>query len=182
MTRSGSDATLDEAIARELARQSGDSHAVSSLDDALTRLARDCWSRAEAMSASQVVATTARAERDAAPLITAGQSWAVWFMAQRLFDTSVSDPAKRCVGECEKPADAPPSWHCPVPRDPTHGVCARSLVFPYRHETHDGNGHLRRVENQTKAANAIVGGFARIGIHQTVSAVRQILSRFPARH
>ena len=95
---------------------------------------------------------------DDAPRITPGQCWAVWFMAQRLFDTSVSDPAQRCVDDCEKPAGVLPSWHCPAETDLTHAACARSLVFPYRHVTHDGRGHTRPVENRAKAATAIVRG------------------------
>ncbi|MBE3071713.1 MAG: hypothetical protein IMZ67_01945 [Acidobacteria bacterium] len=190
MDRSGSEATLDEAIARELARHSPDSKAERSLDDALADLARDCWSRAEAMTDPIDVATAARVAIEAAVAcaprtkvhVTKRQCWAVWFMAQRLFDISVYDSAHRCVGECEKPTDAPPSWHCPAADDPTHAACALSLMFPYRHVSHDGSGHLTRVENQAKAAAAIVRGFARIGIYQTISAVRQILKRFPDRH
>jgi hypothetical protein len=196
-------------------------------DDALARLARDCWIRAEPLIEPTNVEAAARAaviaakrhhqhqevrriERDfsartkrplrrAANPLTHRQHWAVRLMAERLFDTSVYDPELRCVGACEKkPKNARPGWHCPAADDPTHAACGESLVFPYHHETHDGAGRKKRVCNQAKAAEAIVRGFACggaraaergddcdfpcNGIHLTVSAVRQILTRFLEKH
>jgi hypothetical protein len=171
-------ATLDEAIARELARHSSDPQAACSLDDALTDLARECWRRAEAMTDPQAVATAVCVNVDTP------QCWAVWFMAQHLFDMSVYDPARRCVGACEPPSDARPGWPCPAADDTTHAACARSLVFPYRHTTHDRKrpGHLTRVGNQSAAATAIVRGFKHLGFFLTISAVRQILTKFSETH
>lgn len=156
-------------------------------DDALAQLARDCWNQAEPLADPTVVEAAARHhqhhEARRPNPVTHREHWAIWLMAQRLCDTSVYDPARRCVGECEKkPEDAPPGWHCPVADDRTSVACARSLVFPYRHVTHAGAFHTRPVENQRQVAKAIARGLACIGKHHTVHAIRQSLRRFPEKH
>jgi len=85
MNRSRSEGAFDEAIAHELMRYSSDLQDLLSLDDALAHLAHESWNRAEAMADQVAVHDT--------PQITPRQDWAAWFMARRLFDTSVSDPA-----------------------------------------------------------------------------------------
>lgn len=86
---------------------------------------------------------------------------AVRLMAQRLFETSVYDPALRCTGTCERPDDAPPAWMCPSENDITRERCAKSLVFPWSDEKHDEAGNVVLTGNKNKAAHAIVRGFTR---------------------
>lgn len=62
---------------------------------------------------------------------------AIWFMTQRLFETSIYDQATKCKGDCLRPKNARPSWHCPSADDPTRLECANSLVFPYLITQHD---------------------------------------------
>lgn len=96
---------------------------------------------------------------------------AIWLMSQQLFDLSVYAPALRCLKKC----DAPSNWHCPSRLDATRAQCARSLVFPYRHQS--------RACDINKAARAIIIGFTKADIHVlTTDAVRKAIERFPDKH
>lgn len=100
---------------------------------------RECWERAEALSAPPLDETTAPAALAAAvnfaadtdrrrhvgvrrvledilrsgrrlvatvDTFTARLHWTYWFMAQRLFETSIYDPARRCTVRARKPFNA----------------------------------------------------------------------------
>ena len=116
---------------------------------------------------------------------------AIWLMTQRLFETSIYDPATKCQGECLRPMNARPSWHCPSADDPTRSACANSLVFPYLITKHDHEGGVLYAGNQQKAARAVVRGFEVAGVcrqpngdlhHPTEEAVRKVIARFPDSH
>jgi hypothetical protein len=51
-----------------------------------------------------------------------------WLMANRLRDTTVFDPDRRCRTACERPQD------CRSVNDPAQVRCVKSLIFPYDRE------------------------------------------------
>lgn len=107
--------------------------------------------------------------------------WTYWLIAQRLCETSVPDPARRCAGPCESPQI------CPSAKNGTRTLCAQSLVFPFLHSAGGRTGW-----NLHKTALAIIRGLERAAVVREPTsgapfqleapAVRQALQRFLSRH
>lgn len=110
---------------------------------------------------------------------------AIWLMAQRLFETSLYDPRRRCASMCQAPDGPHARARCPAVDDPSRTECVRSLVFPYLKVSGDSF-----VPNVDKTAKAIVKGFELADIRQTngdpywpsPDAVRKVIARFPRSH
>lgn len=111
---------------------------------------------------------------------------AIWYMAQRLYETSVYDPTLRCRGKClGAPTDQPNRWECPGQHSRQRAACTRSLTFPYLRKTTKGY-----VANVDKTAKAIVHGIELAMIRQpngqywvpTTEAVRKVIVRYPETH
>lgn len=110
----------------------------------------------------------------------------IWYMAQRLYETSVYDPALRCRGKClGSPPGRSIAWVCPGQNSRQRATCARSLTFPYLKQTRAGY-----VANVDKTAKAIVRGIELAKIRQpngqcwvpTNDAVRKAIVRYPETH
>jgi hypothetical protein len=202
----------DELIARELARHYSHDRVTNSLDAALRAVARACWVRAGETLNPYEDETTARAHilraldraaktgwefREARRVFTKGRfviprthrdpvnqrlSRTYSLMATCLWETAISDPARQCRADCERPGS------CEAETDDTRTACARSFVYPYLREEpcqpQDGEpDRLMRVPNWKATATAIAVGLR--GLHETrdlnylpdVDAVRKALQR-----
>jgi hypothetical protein len=114
---------------------------------------------------------------------TARLHWTIWLMAQRLFEFSTYDRARRCKRACRLPNA------CPAADDPKHKACSRILVFPYLHLTSDASNAYSGW-NLHKAARAINRGLSKADVVRqngnpyrlNEPAVRQAIARFSERH